>query len=31
MDSAFNDVAGHDVEWGELEMNYIDDWDARYD
>ena len=31
MDPAFNDVAEHDVEWGELEMNYLDDWDARYD
>lgn len=23
-------MAQHDVEWGELEMNYLDDWDARY-
>lgn len=29
--SAFNDVAEHDVEWGELEMRYLNDWGARYD
>ncbi|CAD6571721.1 MAG: hypothetical protein ASARMPRED_004764 [Alectoria sarmentosa] len=26
----FNDVAEHDVEWGELEISYLGDWDERY-
>lgn len=29
--SAFNDVAKHDVEWGERRIEYLDDdWDARF-
>ncbi|KAF6231404.1 hypothetical protein HO173_010364 [Letharia columbiana] len=27
----FNEVAEHDVEWGQLEMNYLDDQDELYD
>ena len=23
-------MAEHDVEWGQLEMDYLDDWDVRY-
>lgn len=29
MRSAFDDVAEHDVEWGEFEVEYINDWEAR--